>query len=659
MLNQQQSEGVPQRSPLPRLVSYFMDRWESAKVAKDPIAREMFKNMRRRRGQYEADEIAAIMEIGGSQGFYRLVQTKCNAAAAWILDIILQPGDKPWGLDPTPIPQIPPEKSDEIKAQIQQFLVQQALAAEMATGQPVNIATLAKLIKSEMAAAQDDILNQEREFAKDTAKKMEDVIEDQLVEGKFYEVLPQIVEDLVTTKAAIMKGPVIRRKQTRGWKRKPDGSHEMVVEKKLVKDVDRISPLDYYPAPGSKGPHDGAQIVRHRYTRKDIFELIGVPGYDEAAIRKILKKHATRGLKEWLWSDSERENLRQDNNYLSTIDDTKIDCLELWDCVPGSILKEWGMNGIDDLQAEYEINAFMVDGEIFRAVLNPDKLGRRPFSKASFLEDPDGFWGWSIPDLCEDDQVACNTLFRGIQNNSSLASGPMIEENVSRRAPGEEGGIYAMKTWEVTDEMMTGQPAVRLYNVQYNADKMLMVLKQFAEMADEHSNIPAYAHGSENVGGAGDTASGLNMLMAAASKGIKTVVRNIDTALRDMLTRYYDHNMLYHEDNSIKGDLRVVARGSTALIIKEQTTIRLKEFLQLVDSSPNLTGLAGREGLTHLAKEAAKGMNIEPDKAFPEQIMDQMMQPAQMRPENGATLDAAGNPVAGGDANQVQGVQVG
>jgi hypothetical protein len=39
--------------------------------------------------------------------------------------------------------------------------------------------------------------------------------------------------------------------------------------------------------------------------------------------------------------------------------------------------------------------------------------------------------------------------------------------------------------------------------------------------------------------------------------------------------------------------------------------------------------------------------------------MDQMMQPAQMRPENGATLDAAGNPVAGGDANQVQGVQVG
>ena len=663
-IKEQQSEGVPQVSPLPSLVAYFRDRWEAAKLAKEPVARQMLKNMRRRKGMYEASEVQSLLEIGGSQGFYRLVPTKCNAAVSWIMDILLQPGDRPWGVSATPIPDISPEVKDAIRAQIKELIIQEALMQEAMTGQPINVAMLGERIKAELDAAYAQILEQEKEYAKDKAENMEDLIEDQLVEGRFYDILPQLIEDLVTTKAMIIKGPVIRRKKSRAWKRGANGKYEMSVEQKLVRDVDRISPLDHYPAPGSTGPDDGAQITRHRFTRKDLYELIGVPGYDEAAIRRILAKHSRKGLKEWLWTDSERDALRSDNNYLSTLDDTKIDTLELWDCIPGSILKEWGMQGIDDPEAEYEVNAFMVDGEIFRAVLNPDKLGRRPLSVASFIDDPDGFWGESVPELCEDDQVACNTLYRGVQNNSSLASGPMVEENIDRRAPGESGGIYPLKTWEVTDEQITGTPAVRLYNVQYNADKMMNVLRSFAEMADDHSQIPAYAHGNENVGGAGDTASGLNMLMAAASKGIKTVVRNIDGALRDLLTRYYDHNMLYHDDDNVKGDLKIVARGSTALIIKEQTTIRLREFLQMVDNSPNLSALAGKDGLAHLAKEAAKGMSIEADKAFPDQeeliqTMQNMMQPAQMPPENGETIDAAGNPVAGGDVSQVQGVQVG
>lgn len=653
----QQKAGESSSSPLPSLVAYFKTRWEQNKQAKDPIARQMFKNMRRRRAEYEQDEKEAIMEAGGSQGFYQLTGTKCSAAASWILDIMMQPGDKPWGVDPTPLPDLPPSMKEDIRAKVQQALIQEAVAAEVATGAPINVVGLSERIKAEFEAAEADILQQEKDLAKEIAKKMEEVIEDQLTEGGFYDLFPQLVDDLVTLKALIIKGPVVRRKVSRKWKRDQQGGYDMALDTELVKEVDRISPLDYYPAPGSVGVHDGAQIIRHRYSRKELFELIDVPGYDSEAIRRVLRKHRSGGLKEWIWTDAERNTLRQDNNSMSLLDDTKIDTLEMWDCMPGSILEEWGMNGIEDPEAEYEVNCFMVDGEIIRAVLNPDKLGRRPYSKASFLEDPDGFWGWAVPELIEDDQKACNSLYRATINNSSLASGPMVEENVDRRAPGEEGGIYAMKTWETKDEMMTGTPAVRLYNVQFNADKMMNVLKQFAEMADDHSSIPAYAHGNENVGGAGDTASGLSMLMAAASKGIKTVVRNIDKALRDLITRYYDHNMLYHPDKGIKGDLKMVARGSTALIIKEQTTLRLKEFLQMVDGSQNLTAITGREGLEHVLKETAKGMNLEADKVVPErqEVMMQpaQMQPAQMQPQAAQTVDEAGNPV--GENNLMQG----
>ncbi len=652
-VEEEQQAGKPMPSPLPSLVAYLKDRWEQAKTAKEPVARQMFKNMRRKRALYEAEERAAIEDTGGSQGFYQLTRTKCVTASSWILDIMMQPGDKPWGIEPTPIPDLPDNIGQQIRSQIQQTLMQEAVAQAMQTGMPVDIGTLAATISAEVAGAEEMIQQQEQDTAADIAEKMETTIDDQLTEGGFYDLFPHLVDDLVTLKAMIIKGPVVRRKTSRQWQRQQDGTYSMELVPELVREVDRISPLDYYPAPGSLGVDDGCQIIRHRFTRKDLYELIDVPGYDSLAIRNVLRQHRDGGLKEWLWSDSERNQLRQDNNYMSTLDNTKIDTLEMWDCVPGSILAEWGMQ-IDDPEAEYEVNCFMVGNEIIRAVLNPDKLGRRPISKASFLEDPDGFWGWAVPELIEDDQKACNSIYRAVINNSSLASGPMIEENIDRRAPGEEGGIYAMKTWETTDDMMTGAPAVRLYNVQFVADNLINVLRHFSDLADDHSGIPAYAHGNENVGGAGNTASGLSMLMAAASKGIKAVVRNVDKALRDLIERYYDHNMLYHPDKSIKGDLHIVARGSTALIIKEQTTMRLKEFLEMVANNPTLSQISGVEGLEHVMKETAKGMNLEADKVVPDR-MTPTIQPALMQPEGATELDAAGNPVAGQDAALMQG----
>ncbi len=391
-VEEEQQAGKPMPSPLPSLVAYLKDRWEQAKTAKEPVARQMFKNMRRKRALYEAEERAAIEDTGGSQGFYQLTRTKCVTASSWILDIMMQPGDKPWGIEPTPIPDLPDNIGQQIRSQIQQTLMQEAVAQAMQTGMPVDIGTLAATISAEVAGAEEMIQQQEQDTAADIAEKMETTIDDQLTEGGFYDLFPHLVDDLVTLKAMIIKGPVVRRKASRQWQRQQDGTYSMELVPELVREVDRISPLDYYPAPGSLGVDDGCQIIRHRFTRKDLYELIDVPGYDSLAIRNVLRQHRDGGLKEWLWSDSERNQLRQDNNYMSTLDNTKIDTLEMWDCVPGSILAEWGMQ-IDDPEAEYEVNCFMVGNEIIRAVLNPDKLGRRPISKASFLEDPDGFWG--------------------------------------------------------------------------------------------------------------------------------------------------------------------------------------------------------------------------------------------------------------------------
>ena len=63
------------------------------------------------------------------------------------------------------------------------------------------------------------------------------------------------------------------------------------------------------------------------------------------------------------------------------------------------------------------------------------------------------------------------------------------------------------------------------------ADKLMVIYEKFSGIADEHSGVPAYAHGGQDVKGAGDTASGLSMLMTSAARGIKGVIKTIDRSM--------------------------------------------------------------------------------------------------------------------------------
>ena len=81
----------------------------------------------------------------------------------------------------------------------------------------------------------------------------------------------------------------------------------------------------------------------------------------------------------------------------------------------------------------------------------------------------------------------------------------------------------------------------------------MAIIEKFYQFADDFSLVPRYMAGSDKVGGAGRTASGLSMLMDAANKGLKGVVANVDHAvLSPMLRKLYNHNMMYDPDDTIK-----------------------------------------------------------------------------------------------------------
>jgi len=130
-------------------------------------------------------------------------------------------------------------------------------------------------------------------------------------------------------------------------------------------------------------------------------------------------------------------------------------------------------------------------------------------------------------------------------------------------------------------------------------------------LADESTGLPSFAHGQTGVAGVGRTASGISMLMNAASGGIKNVIKNVDDyLLRPLGEGLFRFNMQFNFDKNAKGDLEVKARGTESLMANEVRSQRLMQFMQ-VASSPALAPFAKFQ---YVIREIAKSLDLDPDK---------------------------------------------
>lgn len=637
----------PNAAPFAGLAGYLHKLWDECKQAKQTIETEMLRAYRQRRGEYEPEVLAEIRKFGGSEIYVRLTDVKCRAAEAWIRDVLMPSGDRPWTLDPTPVPNLSPAQ----KEQIAQMAIQRAIERGL------NPAIVTPDMREKLAAK---VVEGMRQKARERAEAMATKIEDQLVEGGWRDAFKACIADIVTFKAAIMKGPVLRRKKQLVWTRGPNGKFAPQVTNEIIKTVERRSPWDIYPSPHATTIEDGDLFDRYRMSTSDLEDLIGVEGYDAEAIRAVLQEYGQGGLRSWLWTDSERDRLEQRYNTM-TAKGGGIEALNFWGNVQGVLLLSHGADPakVPDPLATYPVEVWMIGRHIIRADINDDPLGRKPYGKAAFFELPGSWWGSAPPEQMEDCQRMVNGAARAMANNMALASGPMLWMYADRFADGETGG--GMGPWRIfymkSDPSGVDRKPVEFYQPSMNTDALMKVIDHWERRADNVTGIPAYSYGDGNVGGAGKTASGLSMLFNAASKGIKGSIANIDIGIIEpMVRRFYDHNMLYDPDESIKGDAQVVPRGAAALIIKEQLQIRRAEFLQTT-ANPLDAAIIGRRGRAKLLRENARALDMSPDDIVPTdeeliaQERQQMMQ-AQQQPPGAApqTLNAAGEPAGGGDA---------
>ena len=637
------------------LAAHVNDCWSRAKFAKTEITERLLQCERQRRGVYDPDKAMDIAKTGGSDIFMRLTDVKARGASNWITDVMLSAGRRAFSLEASKEPELPPEISagivDLVRLEMEEFI--------QAGGLPHPEA-----FRVRMEQVHDEIMDKLREEAKQKAFRMEHKIEDQLNAGGFDDAFREFVDDFVTYPTAILKGPVIRRKKQMRW----GPGFKPIIATDFVRKIERVSPHDAFPSPNSSTIHDGYFIERHRLTRAALESMKGTPGYSNDDIDQVLERFGDTGFRQWLMGDQERDRLEgKPHSRLYTKD--VIEAVEYWGSVSGKMLMSWGWKGKKlDPYKEYEANVWVVGPYVIKAILNPDPLGARPYEIAQWVPIPGSFWGTALPEQMRDVQIMCNAAARSLANNMGIASGPQAEIHVDRLPDGEDvTSMYPWKIWQTTtDRTGGGQPAIRFFQPNMNAEALMNVYQYFSKQADEVTGVPSYVYGNAAGAGVGRTASGLSMLMDNAAKGIKSAVASIDNVVSSVVDRLYVHNMIYDPDMSCKGDFKVIAKGAMGLVAKEQLQVRRNEFLQATANPVDLQ-IVGLGGRAEILREVAKTLQMDTDKIVPtvekmefeqrkqqEQQMLQMAQQMQGQQQSPATLDPAGSPAGGVQANLMQ-----
>lgn len=594
-------------------------------------------------GEYDPLKLTEIKKFGGSEAFARIIAMKCRGASSLLRDVYLSP-DRPWGLDASDDPKIPPEIMKSIKD-----LISMEIQGAAAVGQAPDIDAIRDRTMQLTEAARQAA----KKRAEAGARVAEDKLDEVLKEGGFYKALAEYITDLPLFPFAVMKGPVVRILPVVTWE-----NNAAVIKQTPRLTWARISPFDVWWTPGVSDIEDADFVERVRLTRADLNELLDLPGYNTEAIREVLDLYGRGGLTgDMDMSDGERAKHESRENP-TTNESGLITCYEYTGNVQGRMLLEQGMDAklIPDPLRDYFVQCWLVGNYVIKVQMSPSPRKRHPYYVTSFEKVPGTPVGNGLPDILSDVQEAGNATFRSLINNMSIASGPQVVVNDDRLSQDEDGeSMYPWKRWHVTTDPMSnsaGQKPIDFFQPTSNAQELLTIYKSFVDMADELSAIPKYLSGGGAGAGAGRTASGLAMLMGNASKILQTVAANIDRdVLEPLLGGLFDMIMLTDESGILTGDEKVRVMGVSVAVQKETQRSRQLEFLQTT-ANPIDMQIMGPKGRATVLRSVASTIGMNGEEIVPSaEKLDQMEKQAQ------AVAAGQGVPGHGGMGEQAAAAQ--
>ena len=597
----------PEELAISGLASYIRTKFQQFKNHRDTenISQRITDAMLQYNGQYKPDKLDDIKRFGGSEVYSRLTTVKCRGATAMLRDVFLGT-EKTWAVEPTPVPTLP---QDVLQA-VDQLVGMEVMGAAQ-SGQPIPPEQIYDRRNMLFDAAQQAAVRN----TKAEAKRADSYIHDILTEGGFYRALSNFLVDLPIFPHATIKGPTVRMATQLKW---VDGTIQEIRLPKMY--WNRVAPENLWFTPAADSIERSDIIEKIKVSRAELNCLIGLPGYFEEAIREVLEDY-DKGLVDWITEiDSEMaESQAKENPHLNNSE--LIDTLEFHGAVQGKHLIELGFttDQIPEEDRDYQVVAWLIGRHIIKVQINPNPKARKPYYTTAFETVPGSLYGHGIPEIINDVQDVANACLRSLVNNMSISSGPQVAINEDRLSPNTDGNtLYPWKRWRFQDDPLGSQaPPIDFFQPDSNARELLSVYKEMQNIADETSAIPRYITGSEKVGGAASTASGLSMLMNNASKVLQNVAASIDQdVMQPALQDLYEMIMLTDQSGTFRGDESIVVRGVTIAMQRETDRVRRLEFLQLT-GNPIDMGIVGPQGRARVLRSIADDLGLDGEEIVP------------------------------------------
>jgi hypothetical protein len=474
--------------------------------------------------------------------------------------------------------------------------------------------------------------------AKEAAKLMDNVIQDQLEEADASKSLRAFCFEFCLLGTGVFKGPILKDKEYPKWDK--TGTYSPIF--KPIPDVTNVSVWDIYPDGEARKPHEMERITqRHRLSKSQMRQLKKRPFFRSESIDQAILYGPNYQEEYW------ETTIKDSKNDQGT---ERFEALEYWGLVDKEVAEQAGLE-IPDQYSEYDevqVNAWICNNQILRLVFNPFTPARIPYYIAPYELNPYSIFGIGVGENMADSQLLMNGFARMLIDNAVKSSNIVFEVNENALVPGQDFEIFPGKVFKTNGPVGQSIFATKFPNV---TQECILAFDKFRQLADEATGLPSYSHGISGVMSTGRTASGMSMLMGAADKSIKSVVRNIDDYLLVPLGKsLYAFNMQFNFQEKFIGDLDIVALGTDSLMRNEVRSQKILQFLQIT-ANPMDAPYTNR---SYLLRELAASMEMEADKAVYDQrqaivnaeIMKNMMIAQGIPPESAGGGGAGGNTAA-------------
>ncbi len=477
--------------------------------------------------------------------FLNITQPKTDAAEARVADMLLPVDNKPWGLKPTPIPELTKLAADEH----QQYT--------LPTGEQVPAAEIAKLALEQAQKAADE---------------HEKLIEDQQIDCNWAETTRAMIRSCARMGTGVVKSPYPEIMTDKRWSEQQmaPGMAVMKLEK-----IERIAPWakvvdvwNFYPDPNcGEDVQRGSYVFERDFlTQRQVRDLIGNPTYIREELDAVLKEGPLRA--------GRSSDARTAANAPGVVQDKQT--FEVWyyyGDMPKDELELLGCS-CDDVGDELHASAIVtvINDRIVKATINPLETGDFPYQVMPWDAVPGQVWGRGVPHKMVTPQRIVNGATRAMLDNAGLSLGPQIVFADDSIEPVD--GVFEVtgrKLWRLKlgGSARTVQEAMAVFNIPSNQAELANIIEFGLRMADEVTGLPLLLQGER--GSSPDTVGGMQMLMQSASIVLKRLAKQFDDKyIRPQMRAWYAWNMQNSDKQEIKGDLQIDARGASELAARDQ-----------------------------------------------------------------------------------------